>query len=599
MVQAIGPIPSILDDLDDVNAPTPADGDGLVYEGATGKWINGAVGGGAGTVTDVTGTSPIVSSGGATPAISIDAATTLAAGSMSAADKVKVDALDTASTHPATDFESAGAAAGVQANLDAEAVTRQSEDSTLNSFIGGVDDDLNTHTALTTAAHGGIVASTDSRLSDARTPTAHATSHISTGSDAIPIAVAGGASGLLSGADKTKLDNTSGTNTGDQDISGKVDKNGAITGATKTKITYDTKGLVTAGADATTADIADSTNKRYVTDAELTVLTATSGVNTGDQTLSDATISTTDVTTNNVSSTKHGFAPKGDGSTTKFLNANGAYSTPDVTTDATLTTTDITTNDVSITKHGFAPKAPNDATKYLDGTGTYSVPAGGSFATPAIVLGTTAAAGSASTGIRSDSTVVAFDTTAPSTQAYSDAAAVGVAAVAARRDHKHGMPAAAGLYGAYLCYQDQKASGTGGGDFTSGAWRTRILNTEAADAGGHGTLSSNQITLDAGTYRCHVRCPAFAVNSHQTRLYNITDSATLLVGSSQIASPSGGSFAIGNDSIIAGRFTLATSKTVEVQHRCQTTQAFGTGFGVACSFGEIEVYTVAEFWKEN
>jgi hypothetical protein len=52
----------------------------------------------------------------------------------------------------------------------------------------------------------------------------------------------------------------------------KVTANGAITGATKTKITYDTKGLVTAGADATTADIADSSNKRYVTDANLTTL---------------------------------------------------------------------------------------------------------------------------------------------------------------------------------------------------------------------------------------------------------------------------------------------------------------------------------------
>jgi len=60
--------------------------------------------------------------------------------------------------------------------------------------------------------------------------------------------------------------------------------NAPITGATKTKITYDADGLVTAGADATTADIADSTNKRYVTDAQLTVIGNTSGTNTGDQT---------------------------------------------------------------------------------------------------------------------------------------------------------------------------------------------------------------------------------------------------------------------------------------------------------------------------
>ncbi len=44
-----------------------------------------------GTVTGVTGTAPISSSGGITPAISISAATTSAAGSMSAADKAKLD----------------------------------------------------------------------------------------------------------------------------------------------------------------------------------------------------------------------------------------------------------------------------------------------------------------------------------------------------------------------------------------------------------------------------------------------------------------------------------------------------------------------------
>lgn len=68
------------------------------------------------------------------------------------------------------------------------------------------------------------------------------------------------------------------------DVSNLVVKNTAITGATKTKITYDAKGLVTSGADATTADIADSTNKRYVTDANLTTIGNTSGTNTGDET---------------------------------------------------------------------------------------------------------------------------------------------------------------------------------------------------------------------------------------------------------------------------------------------------------------------------
>lgn len=64
----------------------------------------------------------------------------------------------------------------------------------------------------------------------------------------------------------------------------KLDKNTAITWATKTKITYDADWLVTWWTDATTADIADSTNRRYVTDAQLIVVGNTSNTNTGDET---------------------------------------------------------------------------------------------------------------------------------------------------------------------------------------------------------------------------------------------------------------------------------------------------------------------------
>ena len=62
--------------------------------------------------------------------------------------------------------------------------------------------------------------------------------------------------------------------------------NSSIAANTKTKITFDTKGLITAGADATTADIAPSTNRNYVTDVQAAVLSTTSGTNTGDQTIS-------------------------------------------------------------------------------------------------------------------------------------------------------------------------------------------------------------------------------------------------------------------------------------------------------------------------
>ena len=80
-------------------------------------------------------------------------------------------------------------------------------------------------------------------------------------------------------------------------LGNKVDKITPITGATKTKVTYNTQGQVTAGADATTADIADSVNKRYQTDAQETVNDATSSIqtqlngkvnNTGNETIAGA-----------------------------------------------------------------------------------------------------------------------------------------------------------------------------------------------------------------------------------------------------------------------------------------------------------------------
>lgn len=66
-----------------------------------------------------------------------------------------------------------------------------------------------------------------------------------------------------------------------------------------------------------------------------------------------------------------------------YLGSDGTDVGYAAVTDAQLSTSDITTNNASTTKHGFAPKYPNDATKYLDGTGAYTVPAGSS---PGLVL---------------------------------------------------------------------------------------------------------------------------------------------------------------------------------------------------------------------
>lgn len=159
--------------------------------------------------------------------------------------------------------------------------------------------------------------------------------------------------------------------------------------------------------------------------------------------------------------------------------------------------------------------------------------------------------------------------------------AIGTATTTARADHTHPQN--------YVCVWEQQTAGTHGGTFTSGSWQTRVLTTEHADTGGLASLASNQVTLAAGVWRTLIVAPASQVGRHQTRLRNITGSATLLVGSSTEAPA---------PSIIAGRFTLAGGTVIEVQHQCQTTRSTD-GLGVAANFGEIEVYTCAQFWRES
>lgn len=86
----------------------------------------------------------------------------------------------------------AGDFTDLQAADTSEASTRAADDTTLAGLItteaGARASADSAHAALTTTAHGGIVASTDPRLTDARTPTAHAATHASAGSDPVTLA---------------------------------------------------------------------------------------------------------------------------------------------------------------------------------------------------------------------------------------------------------------------------------------------------------------------------------------------------------------------------------------------------------------------------
>lgn len=149
----------------------------------------------------------------------------------------------------------------------------------------------------------------------------------------------------------------------------------------------------------------------------------------------------------------------------------------------------------------------------------------------------------------------------------------------------------------YVLLRDEKTQNTDGGTFTSGSWQVRDINTEVSDTDGICSIGSNQITLVAGTYRVNLSCPAYAVGAHQCRLYNATDASVIAYGTSEYARQVGGNGDATTRSHLSYKFTLSGTKTLEIQHQCQTTKATN-GLGTLCNFA-TEVYTVAEFWKEN
>ena len=158
-----------------------------------------------------------------------------------------------------------------------------------------------------------------------------------------------------------------------------------------------------------------------------------------------------------------------------------------------------------------------------------------------------------------------------------------------------GSSSGLGMYSAYALFQDQKASTTVGGTFTQDAWRTRDINTEVSDTENIASVSSNQITLLAGTYLVRAAAPAYAASQHKARLYNITDSEVIAYGISMFSHPDGG---VNNLSTVTAKFTITDTKVLEVQHYCRITKS-SYGFGNPTEIsGVIEVYTQIEFWKE-
>ncbi len=150
-----------------------------------------------------------------------------------------------------------------------------------------------------------------------------------------------------------------------------------------------------------------------------------------------------------------------------------------------------------------------------------------------------------------------------------------------------------GLYSSIAIIADRKAYDAQGGTATSGAWRTRDLNTELSDPDGIVSISSNQFTLQAGTYTIEWSAPCFMGARGAAKLYNITDTADVGYGNTHYTAADAQSDTYG--AIVT---TISGATVYEIQQRVETTKAdygFGNRFNLDAT--GYSIYTSVKILK--
>lgn len=136
-----------------------------------------------------------------------------------------------------------------------------------------------------------------------------------------------------------------------------------------------------------------------------------------------------------------------------------------------------------------------------------------------------------------------------------------------------------------------ETSGVNGGGQASGSYATRKLNLAATNEISGASLAANEITLPAGTYWIDATAQFNSCDAAKIKLRNVTDGVDIALG--QVCDASAGS---GDVSVITRRFTLSGTKNVAIQSRVTTTNV-ASGWGVACGFGDTEIYMDIKIWK--
>jgi len=143
-----------------------------------------------------------------------------------------------------------------------------------------------------------------------------------------------------------------------------------------------------------------------------------------------------------------------------------------------------------------------------------------------------------------------------------------------------------------LHIQDKNASGTNGGSNATSTYTARRLNTVLTNNISGASLSSNQITLPAGSYMVGASSPYGRTNNLKTKLVNISGDTVSIIGTAEVSYTSTYTSV---RSFIDGDFTAATGTVLEMQYWTLVNNA--NGLGSATSNGDDEIFSDIKIWK--
>ncbi|MCP4800383.1 MAG: hypothetical protein GY893_10595 [bacterium] len=154
-----------------------------------------------------------------------------------------------------------------------------------------------------------------------------------------------------------------------------------------------------------------------------------------------------------------------------------------------------------------------------------------------------------------------------------------------------------GLFSAYAILREEQSSGTNGTTVSgTGSWITQVINVEV-DPSSIVSVSSNQFTLGAGSYLITWFTALYAVNTGQSRLYDVTGSAVCTNGYG--SSETDGTASRSRISTGHVRVTPSGSNVYRIECNASSNSGPTAYWGGAAGRGGTEVYREIIIYKES